>query len=382
MMEQASAPILVADQQALGKCIAELICCPALAVDTEFMRTDTFYPILGLIQIFDGRHCWLIDPVAIENLQPLSEVFTNDAITKVFHSCSEDLEVLQHAMGCLPLPLFDTQIAAALAGYGFSRGYAALVADMLEIHVPKDETRSDWLQRPLTEAQLGYAASDVYYLLPVYQQLLADLERLGRTDWVVEEMQDLVTRTSMRDDSSEYYRKVKGAWRLSPDALLALQQLCHWRENEARARNRPRNRVIPDRVLLEIASRKPRNKTTLADIEGMHPGLIRRYGDLLLDMVKTAEESVPDASLQPLDAPLPKEARDLGRTMKAVVSDCAESYQLPVEMLARKRDIEQLVRSHCETIPTVLPDSLASGWRYRVVGAALLKAISDQPVCE
>lgn len=380
MTEQAAAPILVADQQALGKCIAELNSCPALAVDTEFMRTDTFYPILGLIQIYDGIHCWLIDPVAIDNLQPLAEVFTNDAITKVFHSCSEDLEVLQHVMGCLPLPLFDTQIAAALAGYGFSRGYAALVADMLDVHVPKDETRSDWLQRPLTEAQLGYAASDVYHLLPVYQQLLLDLDRLERTDWIAEEMRDLVARANSRDDGSEYYRKVKGAWRLSQQALVALQQLCLWRENEARRRNRPRNRVIPDRVLLEIASSTPKNKAALADIEGMHPGLIRRYGDLLLDMLKTAVQNVSEAPLKPLDAPLPKEARDIGKALKAVVTDRAESYQLPVEMLARKRDIEQLVRSHCDDMPTELPDSLAIGWRHQVVGAALLKAISEQPV--
>ncbi|WP_461483250.1 ribonuclease D [Porticoccus sp.] len=380
MTEQAAAPILVADQQALGKCIAELNSCPALAVDTEFMRTDTFYPILGLIQIYDGNHCWLIDPVAIDNLQPLAEVFTNDAITKVFHSCSEDLEVLQHVMGCLPLPLFDTQIAAALAGHGFSRGYAALVADMLDVYVPKDETRSDWLQRPLTEAQLGYAASDVYHLLPVYQQLLLDLDRLERSDWIAEEMRDLVARANSRDDGSEYYRKVKGAWRLSQQALVALQQLCLWRENEARRRNRPRNRVIPDRVLLEIASSTPKNKAALADIEGMHPGLIRRYGDLLLDMLKTAEQNVSEAPLKPLDAPLPKEARDIGKALKAVVTDRAESYQLPAEMLARKRDIEQLVRSHCDDMPTELPDSLATGWRHQVVGAALLKAISEQPV--
>ncbi|TNF08047.1 MAG: ribonuclease D [Gammaproteobacteria bacterium] len=381
MTEQVAHPILVADSQSLRDCVNALESCDALAVDTEFMRTDTFYPILGLIQIYDGSHCWLIDPLGVENLQPLAEVFTNEAITKVFHSCSEDLEVLQHVMGSLPLPLFDTQIAAALAGYGFSRGYAALVSDMLDIHVPKGETRSDWLQRPLTEAQLGYAASDVYHLLPVYHQLLADLDRLDRTNWVAEEMQDLVTRASNRDDGSDYYRKVKGAWRLSPEELLILQQLCYWREKEARSRNRPRNRVVPDRTLLEVASRKPQNKAVLAEIEGMHPGIIRRYGELLLGMVKTAEGCKPDEHLQPLDSPLPKEARDLGKAMKAVVSDRAESYQLPVEMLARKRDIEELVRSHCDVTPTELPTSLASGWRYHVVGEDLLKAISAQPAC-
>ena len=141
MSEQMPSPILVADSAALSHCVEVLHESDVLAVDTEFMRTDTFYPILGLIQIFDGQQCWLIDPVALDSLDELGSVFKNPAIIKVFHSCSEDLEVLQHVMGTLPQPLFDTQIAAALSGFGFSRGYAALVDDLLGHHVPKGETR-------------------------------------------------------------------------------------------------------------------------------------------------------------------------------------------------------------------------------------------------
>lgn len=377
MPDQMPPPTLVADDEALHTCVAALQHCEALAVDTEFMRTDTFYPILGLIQIYDGCHCWLIDPVAIEDLQPLVAVFNDPLIIKVFHSCSEDLEVLQHKLGCIPAPVFDTQIAAALAGYGFSKGYAALVSDMLGVHVPKGETRSDWLQRPLREAQLGYAASDVYHLLPVYEQLVADLDRLDRVDWMAEEMAFLAERANLRDDGSDYYRKVKGAWRLSPEELLILQRLCQWREAEARHCNRPRNRVLAERTLLDLATSQPSSKLELSDIEGMHPGLMRRYGDILMSLLQITEDSSPSAHLEPLNAPLPKESRDLGKHLKEVVSLRAEALQLPVEILARKRDVEELVRSVCDGGIPVLPASLAAGWRHEVVGLALLKAVAD-----
>ncbi|HEY0892485.1 MAG TPA: ribonuclease D, partial [Cellvibrio sp.] len=140
----------------------------AIAVDTEFMRSDTFYPIAGLLQIGDGKGCYLIDPLAIKNLAPLRELMLDTAVTKVLHSCSEDLEVFQRWLGVVPAPLFDTQIAAAFAGLGFSLGYSGLVKNLLTIEIPKDETRSDWLQRPLSVAQLNYAALDVAHMLVVY----------------------------------------------------------------------------------------------------------------------------------------------------------------------------------------------------------------------
>ena len=378
MSEQMPPPILVADSAALSHCVEALHKSDVLAVDTEFMRTDTFYPILGLIQIFDGQQCWLIDPVALESLDALGSVFKSPAIIKVFHSCSEDLEVLQHVMGTLPQPLFDTQIAAALTGFGFSRGYAALVDDLLGHHVPKGETRSDWLQRPLSEAQLGYAASDVYFLLPVYHLLVAALEKLDRTTWMDEEMVTLVDRSLQTDDTADYYRKVKGAWKLEAKALQVLQAICQWRESEARQRNRPRNRLIADRTLLDIAIAQPANKQSLAGIEGIFPGFLRRYGDDLLSLIHRAQgDHVSNPKpLPPLDAPLPKAARDMAKALKAVASECAESRNLSVEMLVRKRDIEELVRSAVGTGKPRLSAALREGWRYELIGQALLAEVS------
>jgi ribonuclease D len=378
MSEQMPSPILVADSAALSHCVEALQKSDVLAVDTEFMRTDTFYPILGLIQIFDGQQCWLIDPVALDSLDELGSVFKNPAIIKVFHSCSEDLEVLQHVMGTLPQPLFDTQVAAALSGFGFSRGYAALVDDMLGHHVPKGETRSDWLQRPLSEAQLGYAASDVYFLLPVYHLLVAALEKLDRTAWMEEEMTTLVGRSLQTDDTADYYRKVKGAWKLEAKALQVLQAICQWREVEARQRNRPRNRLIADRTLLDIAIAQPASKQSLAGIEGIFPGFLRRYGDDLLSLVHRAQtDHVSNPKpLPPLDAPLPKAARDMAKELKAVASECAESRNLSVEILVRKRDIEELVRSAVDTGKPSLSAALREGWRYDLIGQALLAEVS------
>jgi ribonuclease D len=342
-------PILVTSPEQLNQCIEELKCCDAVALDTEFMRTDTFFPILGLIQVYNGHSCWLIDPVAI----------------------SEDLEVLKHVLDCIPQPLFDTQIAAALSGYGFSKGYAGLVAAMLGVHVEKGETRSDWLQRPLREAQLGYAASDVLHLLPVYRQLCENLDQLGRTEWMAEEMSLLIVKASTKNDFSEYFLKVKGAWQLNPQELASLKLLCEWRELEARERNRPRNRVIADKTLLEIVLKKPESNHALSDIEGMHPGLIRRYADTLFELLQRGLNTVLQDCPKTLPEPLPRQAGDLIKQLKKVILAQSETLDLPPEILAPKRDIEVVVRYLMEQKKVLLPKNIAEGWRYEVVGQPL-----------
>lgn len=369
-----STPVLITSTAQLQDCITQLSQCDAVAIDTEFMRTDTFFPILGLVQLFDGETCWLIDPLEVSDLGALATMLVNPDITKVFHSCSEDLEVLQHVLGCVPQPLFDTQVAAAMTGYGFSKGYAALVDAMLGIHVPKGETRSDWLKRPLRDAQLGYAASDVYYLLPVYRQLCESLNQLGRHSWVGEEMTALIAKSADRDDIDHYYLKVKGGWQLAPQRLEALNLLCQWRETEARARNRPRNRLVPDKALLEIAIVNPQGKHALAEIEGMHPGIMRRYADILLELLGRGLSTDKADCPKPLPEPLPRKAGDMIKQLKKAVVKQAEMLDLPPEVLARKRDLEVLVRSMLEKPHAELPASIANGWRYEAIGEILLDA--------
>jgi ribonuclease D len=366
-------PILVSNTVELQDCIAQLTDCDAIAIDTEFMRTDTFFPILGLVQIFNGKDCWLIDPVPIPNLSPLADLLTNKEIVKVFHSCSEDIEVLKHVLNCIPRPLFDTQIAAAFAGYGFSKGYAAIVEAILGIHVEKSETRSNWLQRPLSENQLGYAALDVIHLLPVYRHLCEVLVQLDRKLWVDEDMRSLVKNATDKEDLSLYFQKVKGAWQFSPQDLSALQVLCEWREAEARNRNRPRGRIIDDKTLLDIVLKKPESKLDLSSMEGMHPGLIRRYAEKLLDLLSDGlakpEREYPGI----LPEPLPRNSREMVKKLKQVVSTQAELLNLAPEVLARKRDIEFLVQSIMKK-EACLPKNIAFGWRAGVIGKSLLDA--------
>ena len=366
-------PKLIADDHALAECSQQWQRCDALAMDTEFVRTDTFYANLGLIQISDGSDCWLIDPLAINDFSPLVEVMQNPRIVKAFHATSEDLEILQQALGCLPEPLFDTQVAAALVGYGYSKGYAGLVNVLLGIQLGKHETRSDWTKRPLSEAQLGYAAEDVYYLAAIYPLLKQRLAEFDRSDWMEQEMQQLLASAREPANSGQYYLRVKAAWQLDPRGLVLLQQLCDWREQEARLCNKPRNRIIADKALLEIAACKPSSNQALRETAGLHPAALRKYSEKLLLLIAKNKQVSGRDYLPPLEQPLPREAAGTIKKLKAVVNQVAEQLDLPPEILAKKRDIEALVRSIRDEEQPALPKVLAQGWRFNAVGQPLMK---------
>lgn len=297
-------PLMVESNQALADIARQWQCSSMLAVDTEFIRTDTFYAILGLIQVSDGSGCWLIDPLTITDWQPLKNLLQDQRIIKVFHAPSEDLEVLNQTIGCLPQPLFDTQVAAALAGFGFSRGYSALVKVLLDIELEKHETRSDWTRRPLSETQKAYAAEDVHYLAMIYPMLEQRLQALGRSQWLVDDMQLLADKASEPDCTELYYLKVKSAWHLKPAGVALLQRLCMWREQEARLRDKPRSRIVSDKVLLEVALHWPANMNELSVLHDMHPRVLRMYGSKLLSLVvecrSLSESSYPELLPQPL----------------------------------------------------------------------------------
>jgi ribonuclease D len=373
----ASQSILVSDSNQLQTCIRELKDFDIIAIDTEFIRTDTFFPILALVQIFNGESCWLIDPISISDLSPLKELLISSETLKVFHSCSEDIEVLSHTLGCYPQPIFDTQIAAALTGYGFSVGYASLVNSMLGIHVDKGETRSNWLRRPLSESQLGYAALDVIHLLPIYFELKKKLAELDRKKWIDEEMFRLIEEASTKEDLSLYFQRVKGAWRLPSEKLSALQLVCEWREKEARDKNKPRSRIIDDKTIIEIVSSAIQSKEDLYEIEGMHPYLIKRYSEKLLDLIKEGLSKPIEEHPAPLSEPLPRHMGSMIKKLKKIVNMKAELLDIAPEILVRKKDIEFLVRSIISKENIKLPDKIAKGWRFDIIGSTLLTSSSD-----
>ncbi len=349
----------------------------AIAVDTEFMRSDTFYPIAGLLQIGDGKGCYLIDPLAIKDLAPLRELMLDAAVTKVLHSCSEDLEVFQRWLDVVPSPLFDTQVAAAFAGLGFSLGYSGLVKSLLTIEIPKDETRSDWLQRPLSVAQLNYAALDVAHMLIVYGKLLQVLKASERLEWVKSDCADLVANARRAEDYTDAYQKVGFAWKLRPQELAILKQLCIWREREARARDLPRNRLIKEPSLWEISRKKIQDIAHLAKVPDMPSRTLKNDGDTILQIVSDALEQDESSWPERLDPPLAQSEGPLMKALKNYVREYAEQAQLPPEVLIRKKDYEYLVRSGMNGGEYKLPARLL-GWRFALIGEGLLKVIQTQ----
>jgi len=345
-----------------------------IALDTEFIRTRTFFPNIGLLQVADAQGVYLVDPLAIEQLDPLRAVLQNPNLIKVIHSCSEDLEVFDRFLSVLPQPLFDTQIAAAFTGRGASISYANLIKDIRGDIIPKQETRSDWLQRPLSQSQLDYAALDVVHLLETYQTLVNDLSQRHRLDWVRTECDQLIEKNSLNNQFDQYYRKIKSAWKLKPKQLAVLRKLCEWRELEAREIDTPRNHLVKDSTLLDIARVLPTETHQFYKLKDMPPKFVNRHGENCLHIVKEAQVKVNDYP-DSLPAPLSSSQTQIFKTLKALVVSVAETLSIPPEFLARKKDLEGLVRQTHNDIIT-LPKSL-QGWREEVVGSLLIEKISE-----
>lgn len=370
----------IRDDASLAAHCAEWQSLPYVAVDTEFMRVDTFYPIAGLIQIGDGARAYLIDPLTIDQWRPLAALLENPAVVKVLHACSEDLEVLLRLTGSLPLPLFDTQLAAAYLNLGFSMGYSRLVQEVLGLELPKGETRSDWLQRPLSDTQISYAAEDAVHLAEVYERLRPRLAA-ERVEWVLEDGAELVAQLRREVDPNELYREAKLAWKLAPAQLAVLRELCAWREREARARDVPRNRIVREHALWPLAKTQPDNLQALARIEDMHPRTVRHDGETLLALIEEAASLPPEQWPQPVPEPLPIEAAALLKQLRGVGQATAQALGIAPELMLRKKTLEALLKSGYPSGPYQLPDSLR-GWRRELMGQALLDCLAaggDQP---
>ena len=364
----------ILDDASLARHCAEWQALPYVALDTEFMRVDTFYPIAGLIQIGDGARAYLIDPLVINQWQPLAQLLENPAVIKVVHACSEDLEVLLRLTGSLPAPLFDTQLAAAYLNLGFSMGYSRLVQEVLGLELPKGETRSDWLQRPLSDTQVSYAAEDAVHLAEVYERLHPQLSA-DKAAWVLEDGAELVAQLRREVDPQLVYRDAKLAWKLSRAQLAVLRELCAWREREARARNLPRNRIVREHSLWPLAKTQPDNLQALAKIEDMHPRTVRQDGEFLLDLIKRAGSLPPDQWPAALPEPLPVEASAVLKQLRAVGQAEAERLNIAPEVMLRKKTLEALLKSGYPDGPYTLPDSLR-GWRRELMGQALLDSLA------
>jgi ribonuclease D len=366
----------IRDNASLAQHCANWRSLPFVAVDTEFMRVDTFYPIAGLLQVSEGERAYLIDPLLIDDWAPFAELLQDPAVVKVLHACSEDLEVFLRLTGSLPVALFDTQLAAAYLNLGFSMGYSRLVQAVLNIELPKGETRSDWLRRPLSETQISYAAEDVLHLAEVYTLLQQQLSA-EKNAWVLEDGAELVANLGREIAPEDAYREAKLAWKLSRAQLAVLRELCAWREREARARNQPRNRIIREHSLWPLARTQPDNLVALARIDDMHPKTVRQDGEFLLRLIKHAAATPPQDWPEALPEPLPLEASSLLKKLRAIGQREGERLNIAPELMLRKKTLEALLKTGYPNGPYRLPDSLR-GWRRELMGQALLDCLAGE----
>ncbi len=359
-------------QEVVQACLAVSV----IALDTEFTRTNTYYPIVGLIQIYTGAECFLIDPLSVSTIEPLKAVLEAPSLLKVLHACSEDMEVFQYALGIVPVPVYDTQIASAALGVGFSVGYQALVEHYLDISLSKDQTRSDWLVRPLTASQLDYAALDVIHLLEVYKVQLEELEGGPKLDWVEAESLGLGQGIPTVAAPEESYKKFKGLWQLSRTQLNLLKDLCTWREITAREEDIPRNRVVDQKSLISIVKEEITSKQDFQSQAGLNSRQVRKYGDVIQVIQSEAklvpEEDCPEIVIR-TDAPINNKKL---KRLKRVVEERARSLSVAPELLTKRRHLEKLIRSEDEQGRYHLPVELG-GWREAVIGEALLAELSN-----
>ena len=354
-----------------------------LAVDTEFERTSTFYARIGLLQIADSKSCYLVDPLSIEDWSAFKQLLSTPSCTLVMHSCSEDLSLLQTFLGCLPVSLFDTQLAAAFLGIGFSISYQGLVEQLLGVEVAKDETRSDWIRRPLSDKQIHYAAADVRYLLQVREILSSQIEQKGMADWLRAECgQQLAVAQRLEEESQweSYYTGVSNAWRLDAPGLQALQQLCVWREQKARQRNKPRSWIVKDNDLLNLcAAISGPIKTgeftldVVSNAEGVENRFLSRNASELFRLLSdTANSSEVDPAL--LNKPLSTPLRNKLKLSKQVANAKAEELGMAPELLGRKKFLVELLRSF-ERDGELQWSGEFAGWRRELLEAELTAII-------
>lgn len=337
-----------------------------VAMDTEFMREKTFYPELALVQLGRPGDVLLLDAPRLGRL-PAMVALLQASCLKVMHSASEDLQALHHAYGVLPAPLFDTQVAAGLVGLDPSMSYQKLVAELCGVPLEKGETRSDWLRRPLSEAQLHYAADDVRYLLEPHAELARRLEALGRRTWLDEDCQRAIEQAVGADDPHPHLA-VRPAQGLPRGQQARLRRLLRWRDGQARAGNRPRSWVLDPGLALDLAQRAPLDRGAFEQLLDRNPKSPRKRRDELFELVN-AEPSAEELDIPLAELPDPQERDQLRRLQQAVTS-IAAALGIHESVLASRKHLETLLREGRWS-------SHLSGWRRGLLESKLVPLLPE-----
>ncbi len=344
-----------------------------LALDTEFQRDKTFFSRLCLIQVAAADVVACVDPLALEDLDCLLAIVFDPAVTKVMHAAVQDLEIFYYLRGEVPKTIFDTQVAAPLLGFPEQTGYAALVSSMLGVKLSKAHTRADWTRRPLSPGQMSYAADDVRYLAQLYPRLRGTLADKRRLSWLEEDFAALSDPRRYEADPAQAWRRVRGVERLAGERLSVLQALAAWRERTARRTNRPRNWLIRDDCLLDVARLLPETKQQLGEVRGLSDRFLARHGESVLETIDQARRTPPEG--QP---PPPRRSVRLNPGQSALVDALVTLVSmrgattcLNPGVIAGRKELEQLVAGDRE-----LP--VLHGWRLDMVGRDLLALLRGE----
>lgn len=361
-----SSTLFVSDTASLEALTLKLQHEPVFALDTEFIRERTYYPQLCLVQIATPELVACIDPLAIADLAALDALLFHPAPIKIVHAVRQDLEALLTRLKNPPARLFDTQVAAALVGLPPQIGYAELAQRYLGVALDKTHARTDWSARPLAAAQLSYAADDVRYLLPLCEALKGELERLGRLSWFEEEMVRHSAAGTRPVDPEEAWQRLKGLEGLDARRLAIAKALARWREERAMRRNRPRGWILSDDALYAMVRALPADRAALERIGLVPRALIEKEAANLIMLVQSTA-AIDDSRPLPRGRPDLQQQKRL-KHLSTTVRGVAERLKLSPEILATRRDLQQLLAGNTDVEPL-------RGWRREIIGAALLQEL-------
>jgi ribonuclease D len=335
-----------------------------IAIDTEFMRERTYWPILCLVQVAGPEEAAAIDTMAqgIE-LAPLLELLADEHILKVFHAARQDIEIFVYLTGAVPKPLFDTQIAAMVCGFGDAVSYETLVAKLARAPLDKSSRYTDWSHRPLSERQIRYALDDVIHLRTVYDKLQQKLAENGRATWFAEEMAALVDPALYRNDPSEAWRRFRLRGRIDQRFFGVLREVAAWREAAAQHRNLPRGRIIKDEAVLEIAAHIPRSIEALARSRSLGKGVAEgKLGGEILDAIRRGLDSAGAMVPPAARADTPPGLGPLVELLRVLLKHRCEQHQVAQKLLASSDDLEAIASDDSADVPAL------SGWRREIFG--------------
>lgn len=351
---------------------------PILALDTEFVREKTYYHRLGLIQVSDGKNSAAIDPIKISNLKPFLELIRNPKTIKVFHAARQDLEILNRLCDSAILPVFDTQIAASVVGWGSQISFAKIVNKVLGKKIDKSETYTDWCRRPLSKSQIEYALDDVRLLFPVYQKLIKVLKKLNREEWLNGEFKLFEDLDNFKPPEPEkLYMRIKNIRSLAPQNLAVICELTAWREREAQARDCLAKSILRDEPLLELARKAPTDVEELSCIRGLHRNEVSRSKHKILDAIQRGL-NLPENKIPKLpELEIYKARPGVEEMIAAFVQIRAEELQIEPSVLADRKRIHDFVKCFDQNLD-LERHYLLSGWRKEAIGDLLKSTLKGQ----